>query len=217
VQVPVLRLLQARKPRHRQPIRKQNGVNLRFLQINLFFVIALFFLGGCVPSEETGSGNRARSPVQIFGPIDTTRRIAHRTMNQDTASKLKIDSVKIAQEKKPRVAPKFRSRQDTLRASLITRSKSSTHPLVTIIRPEHPLFTVQVGAFGQVSNALRAQKKAKERFTYQPVFSTFIKRAKLYRVSIGRYENRNAAIALQDSLQQKYPVEYKLCWINFIP
>jgi cell division protein FtsN len=192
-------------------------VNRRFLQINLLFVIALFFLGGCVPSEETGSGNRARSPVQIFGPIDTTRRIAHRTMNQDTASQLKIDSIKIAQEKKPRVAPKFRSRQDTLRASLITRSKSSTHPLVTIIRPEHPFFTVQVGAFGQVSNALRAQKKAKVRFTYQPVFNTFIKRAKLYRVSIGRYENRKEAIALQDSLQQKYPHEYKLCWINFIP
>jgi cell division septation protein DedD len=192
-------------------------VNQRFLQNILFFVIALFFLGGCVPSEETGSGNRAKSPVQIFGPIDTTHRVTHRTINQDTTSELKIDSVKIAQQKKPRVAPKFRSRQDTVRASVITRSKSSAHSLVPIIRPEHPVFTVQVGAFNQVSNALRAQKKAKGRFAYQPVFNTFLKRAKLYRVSVGRYENRKDAIALQDSLQLKYPAEYKLCWINFIP
>ena len=85
------------------------------------------------------------------------------------------------------------------------------------MRPEHPVFTVQVGAFGQVSNALRAQKKAKEHFAYQPVFNTFVKRAKLYRVSIGRYENRKDAFALYDSLKQKYPDEYKLCWINFIP
>jgi hypothetical protein len=141
----------------------------------------------------------------------------HRAMNQDSTSKQKVDSVKIAQGKKPRVAQKFRSWQDTVRASVVTKSKSASHPLIKIIRPEHPVFTVQVGAFGQVSNALRAQKKAKEHFAYQPVFNTFVKRAKLYRISIGRYENRKDAFALYDSLKQKYPGEYKLCWINFIP
>jgi cell division septation protein DedD len=192
-------------------------VNQRVLNVILFFVGSVLVLASCVPSEETGAGNRAKSPVQIFGPIDTTHRVLHRAMNQDTASKSINDSVKIAQVKKPRVAPKFKSRQDTVRASVVTRSKSSSHPLIKIIRPEHPVFTVQVGAFGQVSNALRAQKKAKEHFAHQPVFNIFVKHAKLYRVSIGRYENRRDAIALSDSLKQNYPDEYKLCWINFIP
>ena len=192
-------------------------VNQHFLAIVLFFIGAALSFTGCVPSEETGAGNRARNPVQNFGPIDTTHRMAYHAINQDTTFKQKIDSVKIVQGKKPRVAPKFRSRQDTVRASVVTNSKSSSHPLFKIIRPEHPVFTVQVGAFGQVSNALRAQKKAKEHFAFQPVFNTFIKRAKLYRISIGRYENRKDAFTLYDSLKQKYPDEYKLCWINFIP
>jgi len=192
-------------------------VNRRFLAIILFFVSAALALVGCVPSEETGGGNRTKNPVQIFGPIDTTHRAAHRAIRQDTTFKSTIDSMKIAQVKKPRVAPKFKSRQDTVRASIVTKSKSSSHSIIKIVRPEHPEFTVQVGAFSQVTNALGAQKKAKERFASQPVFNTFVKRAKLYRVSIGRYENRKDAFALYDSLKQKYPGEYKSCWINFIP
>jgi hypothetical protein len=207
-------LLQEKKQPLHQHIRKQKAVNQRFLTIILFFAGSVLMLVSCVPSEETGG---AKSPVQIFGPIDTTHRVMHKGMNQDTTSKLKNDSVNIALVKKPRVAPKFKSRQDTVRASVVTRSKSSSHPLIKIIRPEHPVFTVQVGAFGQVSNALRAQKKAKEHFAYQPVFNIYVKRAKLYRVSIGRYEERRDALALCDSLKQQYPGEYKLCWINFIP
>jgi cell division protein FtsN len=188
----------------------------RSLYALALFVSSMLFCTGCVPSEETGSGNRSKSPVQIFGPIDTTHRIAQRVIVRDTISKSKSDSSKIDQGKKARVAPKFRSRQDTVRASLVTKSKSLSHPLIKIVRPEHPVYTVQVGAFGQVSNALRAQKHAKEHFATQPVFSVFVKRAKLYRVSIGRYENRREAIALSDSLKQSYPEEYKQCWINFI-
>jgi hypothetical protein len=185
--------------------------------LSVFFAGAVLALAGCVPSEETGGGLRAKSPVQIFGPIDTTHRMVRRALSQDTTSKLKIDSAKIAQAKKPRIAPKFKSRQDTVRASVVTKLKPYAHPLIKIVRPEHPVYTVQVGAFSQVSNALRAQKKAKEHFANQPVFNTFIKRAKLYRVSIGRYENRNEAFALCDSLKLQYPDEYRLCWINFIP
>ena len=210
-------MLQGRKQTHHPHNRKRHVVNQRYLMVILFFASVALVLVGCVPSEETGAGNRAKSPVQIFGSIDTTHRIAHHEIRQDTTLKSKIDSIKIAPIKKPRVAPKFKSRQDTVHASVVTKSKSSSHPLINIVRPEHPMFTVQVGAFNQVSNALRAQKKAKEYFACQPVFNTFIKRAKLYRISIGRYENRKDAFALYDSLKQKYPNEYKLCWINFIP
>jgi cell division septation protein DedD len=192
-------------------------VNPRYRTIILFLIDAALIFMSCVPAEETGAGNRSRNPVQILGPIDTTHRVVHNAISQGTPSKPKIDSVKNEPVKKTRVAPKFKSRQDTVRASVVTKSKSSPYPLIKIIRPEHPVYTVQVGTFGQVSNALRAQKKAKERFTSQPVFNVFIKHAKLYRVSIGRYDNREDAYALYDSMKQKYPNEYRSCWVNFIP
>jgi septal ring-binding cell division protein DamX len=198
-------------------MRKQNVVIQHFLTITLLLAGTALALSGCVPSEETGAGSGAKSPVQIFGPIDTTRRVVHRTADQDTVSRSNIDSMKIAAVKKPRVAPKFKSQQDTVRASVVTKSKLSSHARNKMKRPEHPVFTVQIGAYNQVSKALQAQKKAKEYFVSQPVFNTFIKRVKLYRVSIGRYENREEAFSLCDSLKQKDPEEYKLCWVNVIP
>ena len=192
-------------------------VNQHFLTIAVVLSSTALAIAGCVPSEETGAGSGAKSPVQVFGPIDTTHRVVHRAADQDTASKLKIDTMKIAAVKKPRVAPKFRSQQDTIRASVVTKSKVSSYALIKIQHPGHQVFTVQIGAYNQMSKALQAQKKAKEYFFYQPVFNTFIKRAKLYRVSIGMYENREDAFALCDSLKQKDPEEYRLCWINFIP
>jgi cell division protein FtsN len=191
-------------------------VHQRVLGIVVLFIGGVLWLAGCVSSEETGAGSRAKSPVQILGPIDTTHRVIHRTVNQDSSSRAQLDSSKGAQLKKTHVAPKFRSRQDTVRASVVMKSKLSSRPSIKIIRPDHPVYTVQVGAFNHVSNALRAQKRAKDLFAYQSVFNTFVKRAKLYRVSIGKYENRKDAQTLCDSLQQQFPREYKQCWVNFI-
>jgi hypothetical protein len=181
----------------------------------IFFLFGLT-LGGCVSSEETGAGDRAKSPVQILGTIDTTRRTVHREVHRDAIPKSKIDTVRNA-AKPQRTAPKFKSKQDTVRASIITKTKTISHPFIKIVRPEHPFFTVQIGAFAQTPNALRAQKRAKERFSDQPVFNNYIKSAKLYRVSVGRYEDQKDAFALSDTLKQKYPKEYQRCWINFIP
>jgi septal ring-binding cell division protein DamX len=189
----------------------------RYLTIIVFFLSVLLSLTGCVSSEETGAGDRAKTPVQIFGPIDTTRRVTRREVRRDTLAKPKIDSIKLTTAKRPRIAPKFKSRQDTVRASVVTKAKSPAHPRIKIERPEHPLYTVQIGAFGRVANALRSQKKAKERFTDQPVFNNYVKGAKMYRVSVGRYENRKEAFALSDTMKQNFPNEYHECWINFIP
>ncbi len=188
----------------------------RFLTIIAFPLSVVLSFSGCVSSEETGAGDRAKTPVQIFGPIDTTRHVLRREIRRDTVEKPKIDSTKFRAAKRPRVAPKFKTRQDTIHASVVTKVKSSSHPRITIVRPEHPLFTVQIGAFGRVANALRAQRKAKERFADRPVFNNYVKGAKLYRVSVGRYEKRREAFALSDTMKQQYPKEYDQCWINFI-
>jgi cell division septation protein DedD len=100
---------------------------------------------------------------------------------------------------------------------MIKKMKFSTHPHIMIERPEHPMYTVQIGAFAQASNALRTQKKAKGRFTHQPIFNKYVKSAKLYRVSVGRYEDRKNAFALADTMKEQYSEEYNQCWINFIP
>lgn len=182
----------------------------------LLFGGALAALTGCISSEESGAGNKARTPVQVFGPIDTTRHQAG-TDVQNGGTKAPHDSVKLAAKKKGRVAPRFKSKQDTVRASLVVKSKSSPTARANIERPEHPVFTIQIGAFGRASNALRAQKKARVRFADQPVFNNYVKNAKLYRVSVGRYEDRQDAFALRDKIKRTFPQEYSQCWINYIP
>ncbi len=182
----------------------------------LLFGGAVAALIGCVSSEESGGGSKARTPVQVFGPIDTTHRQGGAGAQKDAAGILR-DSSALAAKKKGRVAPRFKSRQDTIRASIVVKSKSSLASRAKIERPEHPVFTIQIGAFGHASNALRAQKKAKARFSDQPVFNNYVKGAKIYRVSVGRYEDRQDAFALRDKIKRTFPEEYSQCWINYIP
>jgi len=187
-----------------------------------YFIVSVLLLGmvlslmACVSSEETGAGDRAKSPVQIFGSIDTTHHVSGQDMKQDSMLNSKNNS-KLFPDKSLRIASKFKSKQDTVRASVIKKMKSSRYPHIIIERPEHPIYTVQIGAFSQASNALRTQKKVKGRFTYQPVFNKYIKSVKLYRVSVGRYEDRKNAFALADTMKEQYSKEYRQCWINFIP
>jgi cell division septation protein DedD len=182
----------------------------------LLFGGAAAVLAGCVSSEESGAGNKAMTPVQVFGPIDTTRHQTAAGAQEDAAQRLQ-DSTKLASKQGGRVAPRFKSKQDTVRASIVVKSKSSRFSRIKIERPEHPVFTVQIGAFGRASNALRAQKKAKARFADQPVFNNYIKSVRLYRVSVGRYEDRQDAFALRDKIRKTFPQEYSQCWINYIP
>jgi cell division septation protein DedD len=184
--------------------------------ISVLFISTVFSCMGCISSEETGAGDRAKSPLQISGPLDTAQRAGRHEIQHDSLLQ-STNKPFSASEKSSRIAPKFKSKQDTVRASMIKKTKSSDHPRIKIERPEHPVYTVQIGAFGEASNALRTQKKAKGRFTNQPVFNKYIKSAKLYRVSIGRYKNRDDAFALADTMKQQYSKEYSQCWINFIP
>jgi hypothetical protein len=169
--------------------------------------IACLFVG-CVSSEGTGGGDHARTPVQILGPIDTTRHLTHRIINKDT---IKPSTVIL------KTVPKFKSKQDTLKASVIVKTKRALRPSLPIDRLDHAGFTVQIGAFSGASNALRVQKEAKSRFAEQPVFNKYIATAKMYRVSIGKFEDRKDAFNFLDEMRKKFPKEYTQCWINFLP
>ena len=191
-------------------------MNRKYVIVSVLFLGTVLSFMGCVSSEETGSGDRVKSPVQIFGSIDTTRPVGGQDIKQDSIL-ISKNSSNLISAKSSHVSPKFKSKQDTVRASVIKKMKSSAHLHIKIERPEHPIYTVQIGAFAQASNALRTQKKAKGRFTHQPVFNKYVKSAKLYRVSIGRYEDRQNAFALADTMREQYSEEYNRCWINFIP
>jgi cell division septation protein DedD len=192
-------------------------VNQRFLANSVFCVSIALLFNSCISSEETGAGNRAKTPVQVFGSIDTTHQGVRGEVHRDITLKTETESSEFMVAKSQRIAPKFKSKQDTVRASIVTKSKSSSRPFIKIERPEHPVYTVQIGAFTQASNALRVQKKAKERFVHQPIFNNFVKTAKLYRISVGRYKDSKDAFTLRDTMKQNFPKEYKECWINFIP
>jgi cell division septation protein DedD len=169
---------------------------------------------GCLSSEETGSGGHVRTPVQIFGPIDTSRAL-HKTVKRDANVRPKSDSL-TSVVRKIQTAPRFKARKDTVRASMVFKKKPASSLRIKIERPDNTSYTIQVGAFGNASNALRSQKKAKERFNDVPVFNFFVKSAKIYRVSIGKFPDHEAAGALLKTMQKKYPQDYQKCWINYI-
>ena len=143
-------------------------------------------IAGCISSEGTGGGDHARIPVQILGPIDTTRHFTHRVVKKDTTV--------LSNAHTNHTAPRFKSKQDTLRASVVVKKKSAARISLPIDRSSNAGFTVQIGAFRGASNALRVQKTAKSRFTDQPVFNSYIAKAKIYRVSIGKFKDRNRCV-----------------------
>jgi cell division protein FtsN len=192
------------------------SVTQYFLTASTFCFCIAFSIFGCVSSEETGAGDRAISPVQILGSVDTMGRSGYQSPQQNSLLHARNQS-KLLAGKSSRVAPKFKSKQDTVRASVITKSKPHAKLRIKIERPAHSMYTVQIGAFRQASNALRTQKKAKQRFTYQPVFNKYVKSAQVYRVSVGRYKDSKNAFALADTMKRNYLKEYERCWVNFIP
>lgn len=189
--------------------------NRVFLFLGFAFIAGV--LAGCVSSEGTGGGDHARIPVQILGTIDTTRHLNHQIVKKDTALHSAAHTSQPVAGNKLKTAPRFKSKQDTLKASVSVKKKSAMHVSLPIDRKSNAGFTVQIGAFHGASNALRAQKTAKWRFADQPVFNKYIAQAKMYRVSIGKFESRDAAFTFRDEMRKRFPQEYTPCWINFLP
>ena len=162
---------------------------------------------GCISSEGTG-GKSKEGPQQSFRPIDTSRVV----VPSSPAVEKKAGA---AQTKRPSRSTKFKARQDTLKTSIVRRNKTPLR-LPKIERPANPAFTVQIGAFARPKNALRNQKLAKSRFAKYPVYNNFIAQAKIYRVSVGKFDTKREALLAQKKILKQYPKDYKGCWINYI-
>ncbi len=167
---------------------------------------------GCVTTEETGG--KSAGPQQTVVPIDTAE-VRKQAQAVESTPPEPSPAVSAAAKKAPR-KPSFVSKRDTIVASVVRRSKNSPRPTRKIERPENPAYTVQIGAFSKAPNALLLQKIAKERFSTQPVFNNFNPADKLYRVSVGKSNDRQEAMALRREMMKSFPKEYTECWVNYI-
>jgi len=170
------------------------------LSFNITLVVALI-LGGCVSSEEAGSGKKLSTPV-------TTQTLSD-------SARARVDSLRKADSLRAKRAG-FTSQHDTLIASVMRTTKAGQRAIKPIERPANPAYTVQVGAFARTDHALRAQKLAKDRFADLPIFNAFEPFDKLYRVRIGKFDTRQQADSLRKSMLKQYPNEYTDSWINYI-
>jgi cell division septation protein DedD len=177
---------------------------LREIPVRVLFqaapVLALL-LGGCVSSEEAGSGKKSGLPVA--------------TQDLSENARARVDSLRKADSLRAKRAG-FTSQHDTLVASVMRTTKTGTRAIKPIERPANPAYTVQVGAFARTDHALRAQKLAKERFTELPIFNFFEPYDKLYRVRVGKFDTRQQADSLRRSMLKQFPNEYSDSWINYI-
>jgi cell division septation protein DedD len=177
---------------------------MKIFTVSILFSVGSIFFTGCVSSGGSEGEAKALSPVKMEASSDTT------------LDELKPDIQDMQDGEQVKAAPGFTSMQDTLLASVVKKSKSSRGPKKMKENAESPVYTIQIGAYTRAANALRMQKRAKEQFASQPVYSEYDKVAQIYRVNIGRYRNREDVIALFDSIKQKFPEEYKQCWVNLI-
>lgn len=164
-------------------------------------LVAALVLGGCVSSEEAGSGKKLGTPVTTQDLSDSARS--------------RVEALRKADSLRAKRAG-FTSEHDTLVASVMRTTKSGPRAIKPIERPANTAYTVQIGAFARTDNALKAQKLAKDRFADQPIFNTFEPFDKLYRVRIGKFDTRLQADSLRKSMLKLYPNDYTDSWINYI-
>jgi len=162
---------------------------------------ACLLLGGCVSSEETGTGKKVGAPVQ--------------SQAVSNAERAKVDSLRRLDSLRAKRAG-FTSQHDTLVASVVKTSKSGSRAIKPIERPANPAYTVQIGAFARTAHALRAQKLAKDRFADFPIFNYFEPYDKLYRVRIGKFDTWKQADSLRKVMVKQFPSDYPDSWINYI-
>ena len=166
------------------------------LRTTLLVLLAVLILSGC------GSSNQTGTTVGSGSPGSTADGSAAKDSSQ-------LDSLRAKRGG-------FTSKQDTVLASVVKTSGSSSRTIKPIERPENPAYTVQVGAFARTTYALQSQKLAKDRFPSLPIFNTFEPFDRLYRVRIGKFNSWRGADSLRKAMVKQYPGEYSESWINYI-
>ena len=179
--------------------------NIRTLDATMpllaLLLAATLTLSACISSEEAGTAKRVGAPVATQSISDSVRA--------------KVDSLMRADSVRSKRSG-FTSQHDTIVASVVKTSKSSSRSIKPIERPDNPAFTVQIGAFARTDHALRAQKLARERCGDIEIVNFFEPYDKLYRVRVGKFDVRQQADSLRKWMMKQYPNDYTDSWINYI-
>jgi cell division septation protein DedD len=171
----------------------------------------IFIFSGCVSSEETGGGKSVSGPIKTPTlPPNIPQRSVDTTQPPATTAQPQKVTPPIKQAKRG-----FTSKQDTVIASVHKKSiQRSSRKRVSA--SERKVYSVQVGAFSNPTNALRCQKIAKERFPNYDIHNRFNPKNRFYRVSIGSFETHQEAIELQLSIKKQFPKEYSLAHVMYL-
>ncbi len=107
----------------------------------------------------------------------------------------------------------FVTQEDTIEAEVVTRNHTTGH-----VKPpakgssKKKFYSVQVGAFRELSNANHAKKVAQERYK-RTVYHFYEKGIKMYRVTVGNFSKLNDGLAFLKKIQKEHPQEYKNAWV----
>jgi cell division septation protein DedD len=175
-------------------IKVDNRVKRIFI---IIFSVILLGMWGCMVSQGTKGDRRNKHPAQQFNSQEIT---PDSSSNHPNHSSL----------------PEFMSQQDTVQAEIFHYPKSKQGDSTNGALGGSWFYTIQLGAYNDIANALRNQKLAKERFKEYPVFNEFDDSLHLYRVSIGRFSDRESAEVVLRTLQRQFPKEYGKCWLKLV-
>ena len=173
-----------------------------FRLIFLFSAVLCLVFAGCSSSETT---QRDSSPDASVAPGDSSA----------------IETSQAAQLKKSRLQrlsgtgkqQGFVTQEDTIEAQVVTRKKGTAHPKAPPKRSaKKKFYSVQIGAFRELSNADHAHKLVKQRYKKQ-IYHFYDKAIKMYRVTVGNFSKLPDALKFLKTVQQAHPKEYKDAWV----
>jgi septal ring-binding cell division protein DamX len=112
------------------------------------------------------------------------------------------------------------TKRDTVEAKVVAPapidSLRSTQPVS--IQPEQQeamspaVFTIQVGAFGNETNARRWEEQTKE-VLKMPTYIEYDHRGNIYRVTIGTFTSREQAAEITRDIRDRFPTMYRDAWV----
>lgn len=74
------------------------------------------------------------------------------------------------------------------------------------------VFTIQVGAFGNETNAIRWEEQTKE-VLKMPTYIEYDQRGNIYRVTIGTFTSKEQAAEIARDIRDRFPTMYRDAWV----
>jgi cell division protein FtsN len=168
-------------------------------------LVLIASIGTCTLAAGCSSSSSTQQGVSQASPDSTSPESAVQIQTAERSNNRKTSRVRNQQG--------FVTQEDTIEAEVVTRNHATGH-----VKPptkgsaKRKFYSVQVGAFRELSNANHAKKVAQERYK-KTVFHFYEKGIKMYRVTVGDFSKLNDGLAFLKKIQGEHPKEYKNAWV----